>query len=38
VGVLNEKIREAIQHQEPFAGGTGRPNERALEGILRRVA
>jgi hypothetical protein len=38
VGALNEAIRVVIQHQEPFIGGTGRPNQRALEGILRRVA
>jgi hypothetical protein len=36
---LPEAIREVIQYQpRPLVAGSGRPNVRALEGILRKVA
>jgi hypothetical protein len=36
---LPESVRLVVQHQSSYrAGGFGRPNQKALEGILRRVA
>jgi hypothetical protein len=36
---LPESVRRVVQHQpQPFAAGSGRPNPRALEGLLRKVA